>query len=114
MKLHAAYSNDVSFSMTLQCQAGTTQYSPHEPMPPINETLFPKSLHACNPFPCATTIPDPSNPTLDGYYGFIAYMPYVNIMSEGLIGAAITNTKTSPEPGIGVSTPSLNLIFPYS
>lgn len=96
IKLQAPYSNDVSLSMTIHYQAGTIQYSAQEPKstPQIKETLFPNNLQPYNPWPYATTIPDPSKPIFEGYLGLKAYIPLVNITSDGFIGAAITTTNT--------------------
>jgi len=91
----------------MQFHAGTQAYSLHDPklfIPPKNATLFPKRFHPLKPLPYATTIPDPSKPTPDGYFGLTAYSSFVKNTSEGLIGAAIIITRTSPSPGCGVGT----------
>jgi hypothetical protein len=56
------------------------------------------------PPPFSTTIPDPSNPGIEGLGFSEEYAPFRNARSEGLIGAAITLTKTSPSLGFGIGT----------
>ena len=39
-------------------------------------------------------VPDPSHPGVNGYFGYIAYLPLINRISEGFKAAASTLTST--------------------
>jgi hypothetical protein len=68
-----------------------------------NATFFPVTPHPIKPPPFYTTNPLPSNPNVHGVFLVYEYWPFsIKIVSEGLIGAAITLIRTSPGPGLGI------------
>ena len=82
-------------------------YWPYVPVNPFGiakATFLLTIVHPIIPPPFSTTIPDPYSPGIDGLGFSDEYAPLRKARSDGLIGAAITLTRTSPSLGFGIGT----------
>lgn len=96
-KLIDACSKDNSYYIGTHWSALANAYWAYVPVDYVGEkaTFLPVIPHPINPPPFYTTRPLASNPNVQGVFLVSEYWPFsINIVSDGLIGAAITLIRT--------------------